>query len=204
MSYEKNVFINCPYDRNYNDLLRKMIFTITFLGYKVQIVSGNQNSGELRINKILELVKLSKFSIHDISRNQASRRNDFFRLNMAFELGIDFGCKSLHDDHRSKKFLILDKEKYVYQKSLSDMSGFDITHHNNDPFKLIEIVRNWFVNEENLQQVPSPHQIWNQFNSEFTSYFHENKSALGYSIDDIYSLPTREYISTIEDWIANV
>jgi hypothetical protein len=67
--FEKNVFINCPFDNDYYiPLLRPLLFTIIYLGYNPRIATESFDSGEIRIQKIGKLIKDSKFSIHDLSR----------------------------------------------------------------------------------------------------------------------------------------
>src|ERR1700694_3352516 len=92
---QKNVFINCPFDSEYASLLRPILFTIAYLGFNPQIASQTADSGEQRINKILSLILKSKFSIHDLSRIRSAKPGEFFRLNMPFELGIDYGCRRI-------------------------------------------------------------------------------------------------------------
>jgi hypothetical protein len=67
------------------------------------------------------------------------------RFNMPFECGIDFGIKlSNPQKYQNKKFLILEKEQYRYQKVISDISGNDIKAHKNNPEQIIKVVRDWF------------------------------------------------------------
>src|SRR6267142_5683245 len=82
--FSKNVFINCPFDSEYNSLLRPILFTIIYLGYNPQIASQTSDSGEQRINRILSLILKSKLSIHDLSRIKSGKPREFFRLNMPF------------------------------------------------------------------------------------------------------------------------
>ncbi|MEP7011624.1 MAG: hypothetical protein ABJC13_14975, partial [Acidobacteriota bacterium] len=67
MSFESNVFINCPFDATYLPLLRPLLFTVVFLGYSPRIASERFDSGENRIDKICSLIRESKYSIHDLS-----------------------------------------------------------------------------------------------------------------------------------------
>jgi len=94
-NFLKNVFINCPFDDQYVELLRPLLFTILYLDYEPRIASERLDSGEARINKILELIKVSKFSIHDLSRLKSTKINQINRLNMSFELGLDIGLWKL-------------------------------------------------------------------------------------------------------------
>jgi hypothetical protein len=120
----KGIFINCPFDSGYRQLLRSMLFTIVYLGYKPRIASESLNSADNRINKICELIKQTHYSIHDVSKCTASETNEVFRMNMPFELGIDYG-NYIFNNH-VRKMLVLEGRRYDYQKALSDISGVDV------------------------------------------------------------------------------
>jgi hypothetical protein len=94
MAFAKNVFVNCPFDRDFYPLLRPLLFTIIYLGLKPRIALEDVDSGQSRIDKIVDLIASSKYAIHDISRIEAQKAGDLFRLNMPFELGIDVGWQS--------------------------------------------------------------------------------------------------------------
>ncbi len=129
MPFEKNVFINCPFDNEYFPILRSILFTLVYLGYKPKI-SETADSGSTRIVKIKDLIRQSKYSIHDISRIELNPSH-LPRFNMPLECGIDFGAKLLGPSKlRDKSFLILEKERYRYQEFMSDISGNDIRAHN--------------------------------------------------------------------------
>jgi len=87
--FNKNVFINCPFDSKYDFLLRPILFTIIYFGFTPQIASRTGDSGEQRITKIVSLILKSKYSIHDLSRIRSAKRLELYRLNMPFEFGID-------------------------------------------------------------------------------------------------------------------
>ncbi|MEJ1961719.1 MAG: hypothetical protein WDO56_09305 [Gammaproteobacteria bacterium] len=92
MRFERNVFINCPFDEEYRPLLHPLLFSVYALGFQPRIALESLDSGKPRIEKIVTLIKASKYAIHDISRIQATSAGEYFRLNMPFELGIDVGC----------------------------------------------------------------------------------------------------------------
>lgn len=93
MPYDQNVFVNCPFDEDYVSFLRPMLFTVLYLGLEPRIALERADSGELRLTKIVELIKVSKYSIHDLSRSEAAQAGEPYRLNMPFELGVDYGCR---------------------------------------------------------------------------------------------------------------
>lgn len=55
--FDKNVFINCPFDEDYKSLLRPLLFTIIYLGHNPRISSERSDSAENRTDKICELNK---------------------------------------------------------------------------------------------------------------------------------------------------
>ncbi|WP_337264056.1 MULTISPECIES: hypothetical protein [unclassified Serratia (in: enterobacteria)] len=198
-NFNKNVFVNCPFDDNYRQLLISVIFTIKTLGFIPRFSLERSDSGETRIHKILELIRESKFGIHDLSRIVATGPDEHFRMNMPFELGIDYGCQKLMGDiWGTKKILILEKEKYRYQRALSDLSGSDIKSHNDDPLIIIKTVRNWFVPSE-INRAPSGNVIWNNFN-DFQAYlFEELVNIDGHeSVDDVEIV---EVIRLMDEWL---
>lgn len=198
--FAKNVFINCPFDVAFIPLLRPLIFTILYLGYTPKIAVERSDSGEARINKIRELIEQSKLSIHDLSRMRSAKRDEFYRMNMPFELGVDIGCRFFKEGRaRDKKCLILEKEKYRYQKVLSDMSGSDIKNHNDKPRELVRQVRNWFVENE-IQHADSGTKIWGTFN-EFMADFYRKRQGEGFKKRDLEMMPLPEYIRFIHEWL---
>jgi len=100
--FEKNVFINCPFDDKYLELLHPLSFTLIYLDFNPRIALESFDSGHQRIDKICKLIEESKFSIHDLSRLQSQKKNEYFRLNMPFELGIDYGVRKLPPDSKRK------------------------------------------------------------------------------------------------------
>ncbi len=199
-NFLKNVFINCPFDSHYTSLLRPLLFTILYLDYNPRIASERFDSGEARINKICELIRISKYSIHDLSRIQSSKKGEFYRLNMPFELGIDIGYRLFSTGNaKTRKCLILEKEKYRYQKALSDLSSSDIKHHNNEPEDIVREVRNWFV-ETDKPRVPSGTRIWEHFN-EFMADFYTKRKKEGYKRKDLQMMPIPELVSFKKEWL---
>ncbi|WP_028857446.1 hypothetical protein [Psychrilyobacter atlanticus] len=204
MSYQKSVFINCPFDKKYEDNLRELVFTIISLGYVPRLAIESSDSGTVRFNKIVDLIKKSSISIHDLSRIKSETVAEFFRMNMPFELGIDFGCREYSGkiEHNNKKYLILGEKKYEYMKALSDISGMDIKYYTPN-VKIIAVTRDWFV--ENITRdfdTPSPNMIWNKF-MDYNSYYLEFAKSRGYSDKEIFKMPLIEQINTIKRFLIS-
>jgi len=199
-TFHKNVFINCPFDEQYYPILRPLLFTVIYLGFTPRITLERLDSGEPRIQKIISLIKESKFAIHDLSRIKAEKKGEYFRLNMPFELGIDIGCKLFRKGKWSaKKCLVLEAKRYRYQAAISDLSNSDIAVHNNKPKDVVSAVRNWLNNEAHLSAV-GPAEIWGAF-TDFMADNYDALKARGFSARNIKHLPVNELISCMRDWV---
>lgn len=201
MAFESNVFVNCPFDKDYYSLLRPILFTVMYFKLRPRIALERSDSGEPRISKIIELIRESKFGIHDLSRLKARKAGEFFRLNMPFELGIDVGCRNFGQEGLAdKRLLILEAEKYRYQAALSDLSGSDIAVHRNEPEQVVTEVRNWLA-EQCRPNAAGPSKVWGAFN-DFMAANYDALRERGFSTKDIENLPMPELITCMEDWIS--
>src|SRR2546423_13749271 len=164
MAFSKNVFLNCPFDTGYLPLLRPLIFCLSYLRFTPRIALESLDSGKPRFDKIVSLIAQSKFAIHDLSRIKSAAADEYYRMNMPFELGLDVGCRLFKTGRWSgKKCLVLEAERFRYKVAISDLSGSDIAVHGNEPAKVVAEVRNWLNNETNLH-APGPAEIWGRFN----------------------------------------
>lgn len=201
-TFERNVFINCPFDADYKRFLDPMLFTIVYLGLKPQMAQTT-DSGAVRIDRIVNLIKNSKYSIHDLSRMVAKEAGQISRFNMPFELGLDIGIRAASRRSRlsTKQNLIIDLDRYRYQKALSDLSGNDIQEYDGSPERLVLIIRNWFTTILHPKQ-PSGSIIWEEFN-EFQTYFDKVTAEEGYEEDDLDTLPINELIYYMSRWVKS-
>jgi len=205
-----NIFINCPFDNQYvTYLLKPMLYAVLDFGLEPQLALNRSDSGENRINKIVELIRKSENSIHDLSRIKSSKTDEYYRLNMPFELGIDYGFRvtTMPD----KKFLILEAEKYEYHKALSDISGWDIKCHNNQVDGIIECVRSWCVDTVCLKNIKSSAEVvsnFYSFNTDLFDYFLERykkkyseSKAQEFAYKQIENMTISEYIENVKNFI---
>lgn len=205
--FESNVFINCPFDEEYKSLLRPLLFTIVYLGYSPRLASERLDSAENRVDKICELISESKYGIHDLSRLKADEVDEFSRLNMPFELGVDYGTREHGSrEMKAKKCLILEENPYEYKKALSDLSGVDIKNHSNEADEIVRCVRDWFYETAGFDDADYPKVIWNQFN-DFTADLFEDRLTEDIpeedAIEDIERMPVSEYIDSVEKWVSD-
>jgi hypothetical protein len=201
MAFDKNVFVNCPFDRDYFPLLRPLLFTILYLGLSPRIALETVDSGESRLDKIVRLIKDSRYSVHDLSRLKAEHAGEFYRLNMPFELGIDFGCRTFGRQLlRTKKTLVLEVDPHRYQAAISDLSGCDIETHDNTPIQVVVAVRKWLKNACGVN-APGPTKIWGDFN-DFMADNYDALKADGFSDADVEGLAVPELVERMKNWLA--
>ncbi len=199
MRFENNVFINCPFDDGYRPLLKALVFTLKYLDL-VPHISETTSSSNIRINQIKKFIRNCKYGIHDISRNKAMSEGELPRFNMPYELGLDIGAAEFgRSILKTKKILILDTERYHYQKVISDISGQDISAHNNEPQILVSKVRNWLSSNASEIVLPSANEIWIAYN-QFTDDLISTLSPT-YSAQDLNEMQISDYIKFSNDWV---
>ena len=142
-AYDKSVFINCPFDGRYERIFRALVFAICDCGFIPRSALEAANE-PFRFNRIIEIIRESRYAIHDLSRSGIDGRTGLARFNMPLELGIFLGAKEFGSRRQIiKTFVILDRDPYRYLKSISDLKGIDPKPHNNNPGTAILKVRNW-------------------------------------------------------------
>jgi hypothetical protein len=206
MNFENSVFINCPFDETYiNDLLKPMLYVLLKNGYNPRLSLELSDSGQVRIEKIINIIKSCKYSIHDISIVKSKKADEFTRMNMPFELGIDYGLrKSGIEPYEKKQFLILEANKYDYMKALSDINGFDIKAHNNDTEKILECLSSWLSENLKINKQDPPLKTFYDFTDFNTSLFEEKLKSLGnekLARNYIEKISVSEYILEIKERI---
>lgn len=200
--YSKNVFVNCPFDDDYRQLLVSILFTVKYLGFTPRLTLETADSSNTRLAIIVDLIATSKFGIHDLSRISVTSEGEPARMNMPFELGLDYGCKQyMGGEADNNKILVLEKERYRYQAALSDISGSDIKSHNDEPIKMTKAVRDWFITEE-LRTGPSHTKIWYAFN-DFSADLEERLLEEGYRHSDFEEVPIPEVMAYMDRWFEN-
>ncbi len=196
----ENVFINCPFDSHFSPLFHATVFTVYDVGFTPRCALETSNAGQNRLSKILEIISECKYSIHDLSRTELDPIFHLPRFNMPFELGLDLGCRHYGKEHHNQKIsLILDIERYRYQKFISDISGHDIYSHEGKEEKLIEIVRNWLIQAIDLNKVkvPGGRMICKRYQR-----FLKNLPIICRELNlDDHNLPYTDFTAVIEAWV---
>jgi hypothetical protein len=179
--YEKSVFINCPFDREYQELLLAVVFTVT--AHRLLPRSARETEGEPArclsliqgFSRILGRTAESKYSIHDLSRSTGEGGDTLASFNMPLELGMAAAFRFEREGtSRTHKWLVLVPEGYAYQTFISDMAGFDPARHDSSAPSIIREVSAWLSTREDvLDPVPSALRIFERF-----PYFRDQLSDL--------------------------
>ena len=169
------------------------------LGLKPRIATERSDAGEPRVEKIIELIQSSRYSIHDLSRCQAREPGEHYRLNMPFELGVDFGCRRFGGVPLSEKvILVLEEERYRYQAAISDLAGSDIEAHGGNYRTAVRKVRNWIAGLGGFDRVAATRILGDY--EDFQKWHYEQRLGAGFSEEDIRDYPTSELLDAMLEW----
>ncbi len=198
--FEQSVFINCPFDEEFAPILQAIAFCVTDLGFYPRLAPENADNAANRLDRIIEIVRGSKYAIHDLSRCKSTAANEYARMNMPFELGIDHGCRKFgNDEQKTKSILILEKSRYDYQKGLSDIAGWDIHAHGLDHIKAVRHVSSWLIRQAGAERI-GPERIQSNY-ATFQEWYWERELAIGASEDDIMNYPTVQMVEAMREWV---
>ena len=142
--FATDVFVNCPFDRAYRDIFDAIIFTVSDCGFRPRCALELEDSGQVRLEKIISIIRGCRLGVHDLSRTELDEEHGLPRFNMPFELGLFVAAQRFGSGkQKQKKCLILDQDRYRFQKFLSDIAGQDIQDHQRSDDKAIRRVRDW-------------------------------------------------------------
>lgn len=199
--YGWSVFINAPFDNRYRRIFDAIVFTIIDCGFTARCALEVEDGSQVRLEKIFSIISGCRYSIHDLSRTQLDSKNRLPRFNMPLELGMFLGAKRFGNGrHKTKNCIILDTERYRYQKFISDIAGQDPKGHSNDPVEAIKVVRNWLLHQAPQDQdVPAAKII-----SRRLALFEKEKPALCKAQKwDKNNLTFKEKVFLMYKWISS-
>lgn len=181
-------------------MLEAILFCIVDCNLDPRIATERLDSGEIRLDKIVQLIRESRFSIHDLSRVQSTSSGELARLNMPFELGVAFGIAiSDKGPTSSKRLLIIAEDRYLYQAALSDIAGWDILPHGGEFEKAIKQTRAWLQSHGLAERSNS--QILGDYWS-FQAWDYERLLSDGWNETDIQERETGELLEAMKAWRA--
>jgi hypothetical protein len=145
------VFLNIPYDEEFTSLYIAYIVGLCQLGF-VPHLASEIPGGERRLNRIFQLIKSCRYSIHDLSRIEVSVvATAVPRFNMPLELGMTITWQNLHPSRHT--WFVWESEPYRLQRSASDLNGTDPYIHNGTAEGVLRELCNAF-RRESIPPVP--------------------------------------------------
>lgn len=163
-SYNYSVFINCPTDNEYTPLFRASVFTILRCGYYARCALEQDDSSELRLQKIYRIISECRLGIHDLSRTELDRRSRLPRFNMPFELGLFLAASHFgRDEHDRKVSKVFEAKPHTYEAFISDIKGQDISAHNKRPRVLVVMIRDWLSANSPKKKLPGGQALWSEY-----------------------------------------
>ena len=196
--FKHNVFINCPFDAEYRPVFDAIVFTIQLTGFRPRSALEASNAATNRLQKIMTIIGQCKYGIHDLSRTELNSRG-LPRFNMPLELGMFLGAKRFGSPkHKLKTCLILDVERYRYQKFISDIAGQDIAAHDGNAEEAIKAVRNRLSAATSKSvKIPSGSVIARRY-AMFRSELPATCERLQLNVDE---LTFADYVLQVEEWL---
>lgn len=200
-AYEKSVFVNCPFDDTYGNLFYAILFTILDCDFTPRCAREKRDSDEVRISKITGIIADCKLGIHDISRIELDTDNNLPRFNMPFELGIFLGAKEFgREQHTDKRCLILEGQKFQFQKCLSDIGGQDPICHDNKVVKVIQAVTSWLSDLSPERGLDFPGFL--HISDRFATFMEELPDICFKLGRDINNLAYNDLVRIMAKWLA--
>jgi hypothetical protein len=139
------VFLNIPYDEEFRSLYLAYIVGL----YQLDLVphlASEIPGGDRRLNRILDLIKSCRYSIHDLSRVELSTPpTGVPRFNMPLELGMTITWQSLNPSLHT--WFVWESNLYRIQRSASDLNGTDAYIHNGTPEGVLRELCNSFESD---------------------------------------------------------
>lgn len=162
-SQDRWVFINISIEDNYRDLRQAIIFGLIFMRFWPRSTSEKPfGASEIRFQKIVELIRDCKYSLHDLSCTELDNLNNLPRFNMPFELGLAMGNNRYSDSE--KDVFVLDGVQHQFRKCCSDLECFDFPYHEKNPDIVITKIREW-LDSQVPSDFPRGHYLVEQYHS---------------------------------------
>ena len=127
----RSVFLNVPFDKPYEPVFIGLVGALVYLGKNPRTVLDLAGGAATRMNRLINAIRESPFSVHDLSRVQISGRGAGAvpRFNMPFELGLAVVVSLSERQKPRHGFVVLESRRFRLQLSLSDMNGYDPLIH---------------------------------------------------------------------------
>ncbi len=199
----RTVFLNVPFDADYTPLFEALVFAVMACGFHVRCALEEDDSGDIRLDKLVRLIRDSSQSIHDLSRIELGD-NELPRFNMPFELGLAIGAKRFGGaPHKRDRIKIMVAEPYKLPAYLSDLGGNDPSAHRSSPSEVIRIVRNFLHRSPGGGMLPGPARMVEEF-MRFRAELPEIAHGIGFETEEIGGFSDyRTYLWCVAEFLTS-
>jgi hypothetical protein len=155
-----DVFINLPFDSDYEPLFLAMIAGLVSLGLNPRSVVQISSSTD-RLRRLLEIVQECPFSIHDLSRVQRSGKGRFRvpRFNMPFEMGLA-AAVCMTPSGATRQWRVIEAVRHRVGHSCSDVDGYNAEIHGGTIRGMFEALSNIFPDPPKAPLTQPDDMLW--------------------------------------------
>ena len=155
-----DVFINIPFDSNYEPLFLALIAGLVSLGLNPRSVVQIGASKD-RLRRLIEIIQECPFSLHDLSRVQASGHGSFRvpRFNMPFELGLA-AAVCITAPGTKRQWRVIEAVRHRVGHSCSDVDGYNAEIHGGTVSGMCEALSNIFPDPPSAPLTDTADMLW--------------------------------------------
>ena len=154
------VFINCPLDEDFSPLLEAIVFAVVSCGFVPRSSLESGSVSDSRMERIVQAIFSSKYSIHDLSRCRGEGSEQLARFNMSLELGIAMACRFKTTGKQDRHdWLLLVPEGHLYQRFISDLSAWDPKTHDGQVTSVVPRVVAWLATRPDAVNTPTSKEV---------------------------------------------
>jgi hypothetical protein len=154
------VFINCPWDNQFRKQLHAIVFTCVHAGFYPMLATSSGQSGRPRLERILQGLNESRYSIHDLSRCRGEGSQNLARFNMPLELGMAMAIRGAAGQRNPHEYLVLVPDgKNLHYRYISDLGGLDPQTHDGTPPRIVAEVLSWLLSMSAAPAAVKPPEV---------------------------------------------
>jgi hypothetical protein len=154
-----SVFINCPYDNEYQPIFDAVVFATVCCGFLPRCAIESGRTAVPRMDRITQAILSSKYSTHDLCRCRGEGDANLARFNMPIELGVSMAQRFGPNGNENHDWLLLVPRGSEYVRFLSDLAGFDPEQHDGNTETIVPAVMSWLATRPDAVRVPTPSEV---------------------------------------------
>jgi hypothetical protein len=153
------VFVNCPFDDEFQDALDAIIFACVHAGFVPWMAGSSGDVAVPRVERIVGGIRACRYSIHDLTRYQGEGADNLSRFNMPLELGMAMAHRAVDDGDAKHDWMVMVPDGHAYKRYISDLAGFDPKTHDTSAERVAEAVLSWLATRPTASVTVSPDEL---------------------------------------------